>query len=190
MPKLFLIIDQNQQLYQLIKEINLDLQYEILNGKDKIQEIIDEIISNSNDYLVLTNKTKHNFDSKRCITINKPIKASKLFEMINLIFLKNKYLVTSNISVGGYNLDLNSRTISSGDKNLKLTERELDLIIYLSDSKTERSSFDIRKDVWGHAENVETHTVETHIYRLRKKIIDTFNDQNFLIYKKNGYKIL
>ena len=62
--------------------------------------------------------------------------------------------------------------------------------MYLYQHKLEKKSSDIRKDVWGHSENVETHTVETHIYRLRKKIIDKFRDNNFIIYDKNGYKIL
>ena len=61
--------------------------------------------------------------------------------------------------------------------------------MYLYDSKNEKKSSHISKDVWGHSENVETHTVETHIYRLRKKIVDKFNDNDFLVYNKLGYRI-
>ena len=190
MNKLFLVIDQNQYLYNLLKEIKFDLQYQIINVENNIDEIINKLIFQKNDYLIITNKTKHNYDKMRTISINKPIKISQLFEKINLIFSKNKFSITSNILIGEYKVDLNSRTISLKDKNLKLTEKEIDLIIYLFESKNEKKSLDIRKDVWGHSANVETHTVETHIYRLRKKIIDKFNDHNFILYQTNGYKIL
>ena len=189
MNKLFLVIDQNQYLYNLLKEIKFDLQYQIISVESNIDEIINKLIFQKNDYLIITNKAKHNYDKMRTISINKPIKIFQLFEKINLIFSKNKYSITSNISIGKYTVDLNSREISLERSNLKLTEKELDLIMYLFESKTEKKSSDIRKDVWGHSANVETHTVETHIYRLRKKIIEKFNDQNFLVHEKNGYKI-
>ncbi len=190
MNKLFLIIDQNQYLYNLLKEIKFDLQYQIINVENNIDKTINKIIVQKSDYLIITTKYKHKYDKIRSISINKPIKISQLFEKINLIFSKNKFSITSNILIGEYKVDLNSRTISLKDKNLKLTEKELDLIMYLFESKTEKKSLDIRKDVWGHSANVETHTVETHIYRLRKKIIDKFNDHNFILYQTNGYKIL
>ena len=62
-------------------------------------------------------------------------------------------------------------------------------MIYLNNSKLECSSVDLQKNVWNQSGDLETHTVETHIYRLRKKINDTFNNEKFLISTKNGYKI-
>ena len=190
MNKLFLIIDQNQYLYEILKEIIIDLQYEIINGGNRIDEEINKIISNNNDYLILTNKNTNKYEKTKSIFLSKPIKIKKLLEIINLMFLRNKYSETSNISIGNYNLDLNSRTMSFDNKKLKLTEKELNLIMYLFVNETEKKSFDIRKDVWGYSDGVETHTVETHIYRLRKKIIEKFNDKKFLSYEKNGYKLL
>ena len=90
---------------------------------------------------------------------------------------------------GNYYLDINSRFLFKNEAKLKLTEKEVDLILYLKNSKTEKSSQDLQKDIWRHVAEVETHTVETHIYRLRKKISDKFEDNNFIIYNKNGYKI-
>ena len=190
MNKLFLIIDQNQYLYEILKEIIIDLQYEIINGGNRIDEEINKIISNNNDYLILTNKNTNKYEKTKSIFLSKPIKIKKLLEIINLMFLRNKYSETSNISIGNYNLDLNSRTMSFDNKKLKLTEKELNLIMYLFVNETEKKSFDIRKDVWGYSDGVETHTVETHIYRLRKKIIEKFKDKKFLSYEKNGYKLL
>ena len=72
---------------------------------------------------------------------------------------------------------------------MKLTEKELQLIMYLHGNKEIKKTSDIRKDVWKHSENVETHTVETHIYRLRKKINNKFEDNKFILSTKNGYSI-
>ena len=72
---------------------------------------------------------------------------------------------------------------------LKLTEREIDLLIYLKNSNRECTSIDLQKNVWKQSGTLETHTVETHIYRLRKKIMDKFNDDNFIVNTDNGYRI-
>ena len=72
---------------------------------------------------------------------------------------------------------------------LKLTEKETNTITYLSKIKNPVSIDELQKNVWSYQSDIETHTVETHIYRLRKKIFSTFNDDNFIVSKKNGYQI-
>ena len=72
---------------------------------------------------------------------------------------------------------------------IKLTEKEINTITYLSKSKQPVSIHELQEKVWSYQSDIETHTVETHIYRLRKKILNTFNDNEFIISKKNGYKI-
>ena len=72
---------------------------------------------------------------------------------------------------------------------LKLTEKEIEIILYLSKNKTKHDVLDLQKNIWGYSPNMETHTVETHIYRLRKKISNKFNDENFILSHKNGYFI-
>ena len=109
--------------------------------------------------------------------------------MINVNFLKFKFNLQSKIDIGAYILDLNSREILINEKKLSLTEREIDIIIFLKNSKKSISVNELQKDVWGHVSKLETHTVETHIYRLRKKIKDKFNDENFIISSKQGYSI-
>jgi DNA-binding response OmpR family regulator len=84
---------------------------------------------------------------------------------------------------------LNSREIISENKKLKLTEKEVDIIIHLSKNKEPVSVNELQKKVWSYQSDIETHTVETHIYRLRKKISNTFDDSNFIISKTNGYQI-
>ena len=119
---------------------------------------------------------------------NIPIRFEKLIEMINMNFLKNKFLDQSYIDIGEYNLDLNSRKISLGNKSLNLTERETNLIIFIKDKKNVTIK-ELQKMVWDYSPDLETHTVETHIYRLRKKMKETFGDENFILNTSNGYSI-
>ena len=72
---------------------------------------------------------------------------------------------------------------------LKLTEKEINTITYLSKSNKPVSVDELQKSVWSYQSDIETHTVETHIYRLRKKIFNSFNDNEFIVSKKNGYQI-
>ena len=95
----------------------------------------------------------------------------------------------SEIDLGFYKLDLNSRKIFNKEKSLHLTEREAEIVVFLKNSNNPVKITRLQTEVWGYQFQLETHTVETHIYRLRKKIAKTFNDQDFIISKKNGYKI-
>tara|TARA_B100001778_G_C18276007_1_gene488736 strand:+ start:179 stop:547 length:369 start_codon:yes stop_codon:yes gene_type:complete len=117
-----------------------------------------------------------------------PIKFEKLIEIINIKFLKNKFLDQSHIKIGEYNLDLNSRKISFKDKSLDLTERETNLIIFINDKKNVTVK-ELQKTVWDYSPDLDTHTVETHIYRLRKKMKETFGNESFILNTRNGYSI-
>ena len=75
------------------------------------------------------------------------------------------------------------------EKSLKLTEKEADIIVFLNNSKESQSIENLQNKVWGHVSDLETHTVETHIYRLRKKLMDVFDGDKFIISTKEGYKI-
>ena len=86
-------------------------------------------------------------------------------------------------------MDLNSRIISKDKNKLKLTEREMEIIIFLNESKIAQKIIDLQNKVWGYSSELETHTVETHIYRLRKKISNSFQDEHFIISTDNGYFI-
>ena len=124
------------------------------------------------------------------IIINQfPVDISKLIESVNIKFLKKKYNQQSEIELGIYKLDLNSRKIFNKEKSLDLTEREANIIIFLNNSNKPVKISKLQTEVWGHNSKLETHTVETHIYRLRKKISNIFNDNNFIKSSKSGYII-
>ena len=120
---------------------------------------------------------------------NFPIKISKLIEKINIQSLKLQFNEKSEFRIGQYKIDLNSRELISTKNTIKLTEKETNIIIYLSQSSDPVSIDQLQFSVWGYQSKLETHTVETHIYRLRKKILNQFNDKNFILSYKNGYKI-
>ena len=103
--------------------------------------------------------------------------------------IKKKYDFQSKLIIKDYVLNFNSRIISTSNNQLKLTEREIDIILYLNKNKTPQSVDSLQDKVWGYAFDLETHTVETHIYRLRKKIKDKFNDEKFIVSHDKGYLI-
>ena len=149
---------------------------------------MNNLVSTLQNYLIVT--SKKNSNKKQYLILDKlPIKFSKLIENLNIKFLKNKFVHQSKIEIKNYLIDLNSREISLKDIRLKLTEKEINTIIYLSNEKKPISIQELQAKVWGYQTGMETHTVETHVYRLRKKILKTFNDENLLLSKKNGYQI-
>ena len=103
--------------------------------------------------------------------------------------LKQRFSFQSNINIKNYSLNLNSRVISRNKNELKLTEREIEIILFLNYKKKPQNINILQKEVWSYATALETHTVETHIYRLRKKISDKFKDGDFILSSKEGYLI-
>lgn len=118
-----------------------------------------------------------------------PLKFTELIEKLNINFLKLQFKNQSDHKVGNYILDLNAKKFFNKDKSLKLTEKEIATILYLSKIDTPISIKELQIKVWDHKSILETHTVETHIHRLRKKIKEKFNDENFIISSKDGYSI-
>ena len=181
-----LIIYEYQILYQILNEIRESLNFEIAQSNSKNLKELN--YDPKNNYLIISKKKIEGIKNS-LILENVPIKFEKLIEIINIKFLKNKFLDQSNIKIGEYDLDLNSRKISLGDKSLNLTERETNLIIFIKDEKNVTIK-ELQKMVWDYSPDLETHTVETHIYRLRKKMKETFGDENFILNTNNGYSIV
>ena len=181
-----LIIYEYQILYQILNEISESLNFEITQSNSK--DLKELKYDPKNNYLIVSRKKIEGIKNS-LIRENMPIKFEKLIEIINIKFLKNKFLDQSNIKIGEYDLDLNSRKISLGDKSLNLTERETNLIIFIKDEQNVTIK-DLQKMVWDYSPDLETHTVETHIYRLRKKMKETFGDENFILNTNNGYSIV
>ena len=109
--------------------------------------------------------------------------------LININILRKSYELKSKISIGNYILDINSKLISNKKNNLKLTGKEIEIISFLNDRKSSVSIEELEQRVWNYTKNVETHTVETHIHRVKKKFKDTFKDENFINSTNSGYKL-
>ena len=118
-----------------------------------------------------------------------PFDLNNFIEKINLVYIKSRFAINSKVRLLNYTINLNAREIVVGKNKLKLTEREKDFLLFLKNSKEPQTIRNILESVWGYSEGMETHTVETHVHRLRKKFLDSFNDNNFIKNNKKGYYI-
>ena len=103
--------------------------------------------------------------------------------------ISKNFSAQSKLEVGNYLLDVNSRIVFDNNNKLKLTEKEIKIIIFLKNQKRNTTIKELQLNVWGYNNNLETHTVETHIHRLKKKFKDNFNDNHFITSTKTGYKL-
>ena len=181
-----LIIYKFIELYQILEELGLDLNFNII-FEDK-EESLNEKAKKFNNYLIITNRNYPGINNQ-LILDNTPINIFKLIEKINIEFMKLQFNNQSEVKIKNYIIDLNSRVMLSKNTKLKLTEKEINTITYLSKSEKPISIDELQQKVWSYQSDLETHTVETHIYRLRKKILNTFNDNDFIVSEKNGYQI-
>ena len=185
MNKQYLIIYDFNELFNILNEIKKDLNFNLINVSK--QELFDLNIQLNNSLIV--SKKEISKVQNQVILKNLPLKISKIIETININFLKNRFIQQSDIDLGFYKLNLNSRKMFDDKNELNLTEKEADIIIFLKKSKKPVSIDELQTEVWGHSSKLDTHTVETHIYRLRKKISNKFNDDNFIKSTKSGYNI-
>ena len=180
-----LIIFRYKELFNILEEIKENFEFK-LEFYEKERELENLENDNLSDYLVITKKKLSNL--KKQIIIDKfPININDLIQTLNINFLKSKFIEQSKIDLGRYNLDLNSRILNQNEKELELTEKESSILIFLKQSKDPVKIDQLQEKVWGYNSELETHTVETHVYRLRKKINDKFNDNEFIISDKKGY---
>ncbi len=181
-----LIIYKFNVLYHILEELGLDLNIKVTFVDT--ENSLNETLKNLNNYLIISNK-KHLDINNQFILDNTPINIFKLVEKINIEFLKTQFSNQSEVKVKNYIIDLNSREMLINNIKLKLTEKEINTITYLSKSNKPVGIDELQEKVWSYQSDIETHTVETHIYRLRKKILNKFDDNKFIISKKNGYQI-
>ena len=118
-----------------------------------------------------------------------PFNLKNFIEKINLAYMKSKFVINSKVELLNYTINLNTREIIAGQGKLKLTEREKDFLLFLKNSKKPQKIKNILESVWKYSKGIETHTVETHVHRLRKKFLNSFNDNNFIKNSKKGYYI-
>ena len=181
-------------LYEILDEIKENLSFKIIKFENKEYfkkkldlDRIDCLVISKTDHKLLLND---NITDKIFLDLNDlPLSLKKLLELINIKLIKLKFNQQSNVIIKGYKLNLNSKFFSKGSLNLKLTEKEIEVILYLNNTKIKHNVANLQKNIWGYSADMETHTVETHVYRLRKKISDLFEDEKFILSHKNGYFI-
>ena len=181
-----IIVFDYDTLFEILDEIKEKLNFDVTKIDTKN---INQVKDNSNgDFLLVSRLPVSNFKNNLVIK-DEPFKIGKLIEQINLKFLKNKFVAQSDIEVGFYKLNLNSREISKKNISISLTEREINLILFLKNAEKPVNIDQLQRKVWEYGTDLETHTVETHIYRLRKKIKEKFQGDNFIKSTKKGYEI-
>ena len=145
----------------------------LLKGSKKIKILV----SNKSD------KKKDQFNE----IISLPLKISDLNQIVENAINKKNFTKNSSISIKQYKLDKNEKKLIKDKNYILLTEKEIQLLELFLDNKKPISKNIILKEVWKYSTSADTHTVETHIYRLRKKIKSKFSDENFILNNKDGY---
>ena len=181
-------------LYEIFEEIKENLSFDIIKHENEANFIIDKDFDKKNSLVITKFNNKLNvakkLDDGNIINIQDyPIVTTKLIELINIQLIKLRFNYQSKVNIKDYKLNLNSKIFSKGNLILKLTEKEIEIILYLIENKKKNSVLDLQQNIWGYAANMETHTVETHVYRLRKKLSDKFNEDSFILSHPDGYYI-
>ena len=211
MQKFNLLVVKNKILFNVLNEVKFFYNYEVFYSdsinysEKKIKNSIlllfyeDFSLKNINEIalkkpaIVLVKNSDKILDDelyqkKNIEFLSLPINIESFISKIKIYFLKKISLEKSIVNIKNYILDTNKREIKRNDLKLKLTEREINFIIYLNNLKAPCSIKEILFKVWNYSYDVETHTIETHIHRLRKKFIDKFQDK-FIQNNKRGYYI-
>ena len=181
-------------LHAILVEVIDNFDFELIDTKNFSKDDFDKKLNTNKIPCIALESQKQKLEkfvnSNYVVYLNNlPIKISKLIEKINIKFLNLNFKSQSKISVKDYEIDLNARKIMRENKELKLTEREIEVILFLFDKNIPQKVDDLQTEIWQQKIELETHTVETHIYRLRKKISDTFGDNNFIKSNELGYTI-
>ena len=188
-----IIINYNS-LYEIFDDLKENLSFKIIKFKNEDDFFKDNSLDKRKSLIILNKKTKllfnHGLHESNILYLNDlPLSFEKLLEKININLIKLRYSLQSKIIIKDFQLDINSKYLSKLGITLKLTEKEIEIILYLNKKKINCDIADLQKNIWGYSTNIETHTVETHIYRLRKKIDKVFKDKKFIVSQKNGYLI-
>tara|TARA_B100000941_G_scaffold267302_1_gene223168 strand:+ start:322 stop:891 length:570 start_codon:yes stop_codon:yes gene_type:complete len=184
----YVIIFKLKSLFDVLYEIRENNSFKIIYTPD-LKDLIKLKEINSNHVLICDKKP--NIDNKLNLLIlkNYPFKMNVFLDKINILLLKNKYSHQEKFKLNNYTLDINSRELIKLPKKLKLTQKETEIILFLKNTSKPQTINELQKEVWGHTFDLETHTVETHIYRLRKKVSEIFKDKDFIKSESHGYKI-
>ena len=212
MNSLTISIFGNQTFLNIVNELKLFKDYKFISFTDfqlcineskknngiiiffknnENKKIYKEIIKENLPLIIIDNfKKKDKKMSKELIdSLNMPFRIINLKNKITSLSAKYEFNKSSLISLGSYVIDKNQRKIKKENLELKLTEKEIDFLILFTENEKPLNRDFVLKKVWKYSTETDTHTIETHIHRLRKKILDKFNDNNFIKNNKEGYYI-
>ncbi len=174
----------------LVNEINLinsTNEILIVDSSCKGKVPFDKI--NIPTVLILKQNEKNEVEKKFDATIKLPLNITQFNRAIIDLSQKYKFDKNSLVKVKNYILDKNSRLLKKNKNSVKVTEKEMNFIEELNNSTDPLTRDYILQNIWGYSSDADTHTLETHIYRLRQKIKNEFNDENFIKHSKEGYSI-
>ena len=196
----------NDEFNNSLEEIKEDFKYNFTSKLENNKKISDykisiihedfikdnknfELIKKNKNNKILLVKKKKNKNLPDTLQVLLPIKFRELNEIIVKTVTASQFIDNSKINIKKYILDKNERKLSKETSFIIITEKEVQLLELFLNLKKPLSKTEILKKVWGYSVDADTHTVETHIYRLRKKIKDKFEDDAFILNNENGYSI-
>ena len=152
-------------------------------------DILDkDLINNQSLNKIVFHNSKEVKGAENIEKLNLPASFDQINKIVANNIVKRKFKTNSSLKIDNYKLDKNLRQLIKGTVNLELTEKEIELIELLK-NKSFIKKKEILSTIWKYSSDADTHTVETHIYRLRKKIKDIFKDEKFIKSSKKGYTI-
>tara|TARA_B100000579_G_scaffold263072_1_gene216770 strand:- start:1337 stop:1972 length:636 start_codon:yes stop_codon:yes gene_type:complete len=186
--KPFLGFDLNEiNLQKEIKSMNLENEVLIVDSSCAEKVPFENI--NIPLILILGQNEKSNLKNKFDTTIKLPLSIVEFNRAVIDLSQKYKFDQNSIVKVKDYTLDKNTRFLKQKHNSVKITEKEMHFIEELNNSSKPLTKDYILKNIWGYSSSADTHTIETHIYRLRQKIKNQFNDENFIKHTKEGYSL-
>ena len=175
--------------FNSVKEKNTSDFDVILFHEEALDDKEDNIIiKNSRSLKICVSKKKnsfYNFDA----FLETPLSLKEINSTIENVVAKKTFSKNSSIEIKKYFLNKNEKKLRKNGNEIILTEKEIQLLELFLRIKKPISKDKILSTVWNYSSDADTHTVETHIYRLRKKINDKFSDENFIINTKDGYSL-
>ena len=156
----------------------------------KVKDVKKHLLQNEPTILFLNHKDyikKNNLKLLNLhVSLELPIEVLSFKEILNILITKYNFFKKSKIIIKDYEIDSNERSITKQNVKVKLTEKELELILKLNSNNGLNKSY-LLKSIWKHSFDLDTHAFETHLHRLRKKINKYFKDKNFIMEKNSLY---
>jgi DNA-binding response OmpR family regulator len=181
------ILNLSRQLNHNNKKISVKI---LFADNFKIREVKNYLLENAPIILFLKHKDYIKKNNLKLldfqVSLELPVEILSFKEILNILITKYNFFKKSKIIIQDYEIDSNERSITKQKVKVRLTEKELELILALNNNNGLNKSF-LLKNIWKHSLDLDTHAFETHLHRLRKKINKHFKDKNFIVEKNSLY---